>query len=266
MLVVIAIIGILITMLLPSLRRSMRLAAATICQYNLKEIGTSLAMYRLENSGWLPYVESARGISNGEVDPSKVPPWFMKLYPTYLQDPMILACPDDPYGHRLSAVRDRITTEVSVGDYASYGINNFIMTAGGGYLANIERHKPSRPLDTILMADLGPDTLYSGSKPTAVPGPSRNAGLMMWSDGYDPFSGLASSPWVTQRHNHGIHALTLGGGIRGVSTRDVLASPLRRSYPSCSAGGCALCNELNVFHYSFAEQHLFWWTGRVPTE
>jgi hypothetical protein len=87
----------------------------------------------------------------------------------------------------------------------------------------------------------------------------------MWSDDFDPLLG-ASAPWVTQRHNHGMHVLTMTGGLRSVKTANALRSPLRRHYDDCAAGGCVFCNELNQFHYSFADHHLFWWTGPVPQE
>src|SRR5262245_44955327 len=73
LLVVIALISLLITMLVPSLRRSMRLASATICQYNLSQINQSLTMYRLESAGWLPYVGTGDSAATGVIDVESLP-------------------------------------------------------------------------------------------------------------------------------------------------------------------------------------------------
>jgi len=264
LLVVIAIVGLLITILLPSLKRSMKLASATVCQYGLREIGHGITMYRLENDGWMPVVDPAPAVS-ATGGPADNAAWFVKLFPTYLQDPLILACPDDPYGHRMNISREKMRDPV-VADYPSYGINSFMLTYGDGMLSNIDRHQPTRPMDTILVADLGPDEIrHTGPSATSANGPERNGSLIMWGDGYDPFV-RGARPWVTTRHNQGINMLTITGGVREVRTADILRSPILRRYENCAGGGCTLCTELEWFHYSFAQQHLYWWTGPTPTE
>lgn len=260
LLVVISMIALLVSMLLPSMKRSMDLARATLCQHNLREIGQSLSMYRFENGGWLPIETQGNVSSSGQTINNA---WFVKMYPTYLPDPAILACPKDPYGYRMISARDKLMN-AEVTDYPSYGINSFILKAGGGFLGNLDRHQPTRPHDTILMADLGPDVVRHGQRSQSGRGPSRNNSVMMWSDGMDPFSGLASNPWVTTRHDHGINVLTLSGGIRHIKTDKMLRNPIRKFYDSCAAGGCTLCNELGMFHYSFAKARLYWWTGPTP--
>ena len=262
LLVVIALIGVLISLLIPSLKRSMELASATVCRYNLREIGHSLTFYRMENDGWLPVGEmSSAASANHEENQS----WFVRLYPNYLPDPLVLTCPNDPYAFRLVNDRSQLR-DPAVADFPSYGINSFIMSVGGGYLANLDRYRPSRPLDTILVADLGPDRIQDSVGPRRIDGPWRNSSLMMWGDGFDPFSGLPANPWVTTRHHHGINTLTLAGGVRDVGTAELLQRPIRGYYENCAAGGCSLCNELRLFHYSFAEDHLYWWTGSIPSQ
>lgn len=260
LLVVISVIALLISLMIPSMKRSMDVARSTLCQHNLREIGQSLSMYRFENKGWLPIKTKGNISSTGEPVNNA---WFTKMYPTYLSDPAILACPKDPYGYRMIEARDHLQNP-EVTDYPSYGINSFILQAGGGFLGNLDRQLPSRPHDTILMADLGPDVIRFGQKSATGIGPSRNDGMMRWTDGMDPFSGVAANPWITTRHNHGVNVLTLTGGIRHARTDHMLKNPIRKFYDNCAGGGCTLCNELGMFHYSFAKQHLYWWTGPTP--
>ena len=281
LLVVVSIIGFLMSILLPSLKRSMELAYATSCKANLRHIGQGTLLYTLENSGWLPVPSKeeqrapmsevqASSQSGGspvvDHEATGEAAWFGKLFPTYLGDPMVLRCPKDPFGFRMVTAKSRIS-DPSAANSASYGMNSFILTAGDGYLANIERHGPSRPLDTILLADAGPDRLWREdySNVGFVQGPERNQSMLSWGDRFDPFSYGQRRSWVTQRHGHGIHAVTLDGGVRSVGTTEVLRRRVQKYYRRCAAGGCTMCNELEVFHYSFAADRLFWWTGPVPT-
>ena len=262
LLVVIALIGLLIAILTPSLKRSMDLATSTVCQYNLREIGHGLMEYRIENDGWLPLPDEVSVVASSR--PTANTSWFVKLFPTYMPDPLTLMCPDDPFGYRLADDQSHLT-DAAVAEFPSYGLNSFIIGVGGGYLAHVDRKQPTRPHDTILVADLGPDRMNNPrrSRPSSF-GPTRNGSLMMWNDGFDPFSGLPANPWVTMRHHDGINMLTLTGGVRHVRTEPVLRTPIRRFYDDCAAGGCTLCRYFKVFHYSFAKEHLYWWTGPLP--
>jgi len=268
LLVVISMIGFLITLLLPSLKRSMALAHSTVCMSNLREIGQSLMAYRLENDGWLPSVDIP--------DPGQVQaledrdPWFVKLFPTYLNDPLILTCPADPYKFRMLKLGPRMESP-DLPDSSSYGINSFIMTAGSGFIAEADRQKPTRPHETILLADLGPDDGDEGTVRQTSPrvvrfvrGPSRNAGLLAWDDGFDPFKQRRARPWLTQRHNRGINVLTVAGGVRSANTSEVMKKPMGRYYTVGAAGDCTFCNVFRVPHYSFAKDRLFWWVGPAP--
>ncbi len=262
LLVVISIIGFLFSLLIPSLKKSTEMAAATVCRHHLRELGRGLEMYRMENDGWLPAGEPASSNSIKEV---KAEPWFGKLYPTHLPDPMVLRCPRDPYGPRVASASGRTRDQLIEG-YASYGLNDFLMTVGGGRFANVDRNLPRRPADTILAADLGPDDVGIVEGNGTIVAPARKDSLLMWSDGFDPFSDNKPNPWLTTRHGDGIHMLTLVGEVRDVRTSTVLRTPMLRRYPSCAAGGCTLCMSLKLYHYSFAKDQLFWWTGPVPPE
>jgi type II secretory pathway pseudopilin PulG len=263
LLVVISMIGFLIALLIPSLKRSVNLASSTICQHNLKQLGTSLLMYTTENDGWLPVtkvVESAAASAEPES-----PSWFAMLFPTYMPDPMLMRCPSDPFGNRMEQYRDNID-DPEAANAVSYGLNQFIMTAGGGYLANVERRHPKRPAQTILVADLGPDDMRYEERTRETSGPGRNGSLVAWGGGWDPYSDTPKSSWLTRRHGHGIHVLALDSSVHDVASDRILRSPVKRFYANCKAGGCALCNELSTPHYSFAKDHLYWWTGTIPAE
>jgi prepilin-type N-terminal cleavage/methylation domain-containing protein/prepilin-type processing-associated H-X9-DG protein len=83
LLVVIAIIALLIAILLPSLRRARNQARAVICQANLKQWGTILALYTEDNQGRVPHDNASaiwflRGSYIPDDDPSQ-PPIFHRL-------------------------------------------------------------------------------------------------------------------------------------------------------------------------------------------
>lgn len=270
LLVVIALIGMLMVTMIPSLRRSMEMASATVCKHNLDQLGKVLAMYRLENDGWLPM--GSGGDIAGQITDDATPEereamsaWFADLFPTYMTDPFAVTCPADPFRYRMSRVNGNMH-DPRVADFASFGINGFIMNAGQGQLARIERRGPTRPLDTILLADIGPDDSRPAGSRQRGPGPFRNSSLIRWDDGYDPFDVRPGDAWLTDRHGKGIHALTLSNQVREAQTIRIMAEPMRPFYSDCSSGGCTFCNDLRLYHYSFARDHLFWWTGPTPTE
>ena len=266
LLVVVGIIVVLISMLIPSLQRTMRLAASTVCMHNLREIGSGLTMYRYENDGWVP-TSLAEPPENSVTASAHREAWFLRLYPTYLSEPRVMTCPRDPYRYRLLEAPGGLASP-KAGDLASYGLNSFILNAAGGKLADLDRNLPSRPLDTILVADLGPDSMRDVRGRVPTNGPRRKAGLLSWDDGYNPVSTHMAAPWVTRRHGHGINMLTLAGGVRHARTEEVMRNPVKTYYEDCGGGGCSLCNERDpgrplILHYSFVRDRLYWWTGPI---
>ncbi|MCH8146534.1 MAG: prepilin-type N-terminal cleavage/methylation domain-containing protein [Planctomycetes bacterium] len=266
LLVVFGIIGVLISMLIPSLQRSMRLAASTVCMHNLKVIGDGLFMYRMDNDGWVP-TSLAEPPEASVTASAHREAWFVRLFPTYLAEAKVMTCPRDPFRFRLLEAPGGVK-DPRAGDLASYGLNSFILNAAGGKLADLDRHRPVRPLDTILVADLGPDSLRDVRGGIARNGPRRKESLLSWDDGYNPVSMHMAAPWVTRRHSHGINVLTLAGGVRHAQTDDVMRNPVKTHYPDCAAGGCSLCNNSDparplILHYSFARDRLYWWTGQI---
>ncbi len=293
------VIGIMLTMLIPSLRRSLDVAASAVCKHNLRSLGQSIMLYRVENDGWLPVnqdtlVPSALA-SSDDTKPEPTEAWFLKLYPVYMQDPFVLTCPSDPYSYRMEKF-SQDNADPDAADYPSYGINSFIMTAGSGSLANLDRQRPTRPGDIILSADLGPDetggTYASTKSPGAAGaganqesgasnkkknriggrsdfsfnGPRRNSSLLSWDDGYDPLASDMAGPWITARHGDGVNILTLTGDVRKARTKNLIGEKIRYHYIRCRAGGCTLCAmyaENRIYHYTFWQDRLFWWTGPI---
>jgi prepilin-type N-terminal cleavage/methylation domain-containing protein/prepilin-type processing-associated H-X9-DG protein len=74
LLVVIAIIVLLMAILMPTLQRVRNQARAAVCQANLKQWGTTLALYIEDSQGYLPfpsgYISILRGLSLSNDDPN----------------------------------------------------------------------------------------------------------------------------------------------------------------------------------------------------
>lgn len=81
LLAVVAIIGILLTLLAPAVSRVRERGRQTDCQSNLRQFGTALIVYRADHQG-----------SN--------PPWLSSLYPDYIDDKSLYICKSDPYRGR----------------------------------------------------------------------------------------------------------------------------------------------------------------------
>jgi prepilin-type N-terminal cleavage/methylation domain-containing protein len=255
-LLVVTIIAVLIGLLIPGVSQAIRQANSTVCMHNLREIGQALQIYRLECAGWLPNVDV--------IDKDRVSTWFVKLMPRPLADRTVMTCPEDPFKNRWRQLGEKADPS-ELANASSYGLNNFLMRAGDGYLSNVDRHEPSRPMNTLLVADIGPDRHFAPRRGEEGKGPPRNASMLQWDDSYDPNYEDEGYPWVTIRHGVGINVLTLGNSVTMARTLDVIRNPIRDYYPRCANGGCSICTELRgVEHYNLSTDQLYWYTGPLP--
>ena len=86
LLVVVAIIGILASMLLPSLSRARETAKRAVCQSNLKQISVAFEFYADDNDDFFPkYSGWLNVVGNGNNRPLNV----------YLEAPKVAECPSD---------------------------------------------------------------------------------------------------------------------------------------------------------------------------
>ncbi|MCM8525412.1 MAG: type II secretion system GspH family protein [Lentisphaeraceae bacterium] len=86
LMVVIAIIGILITMLIPSLTKARKAAESAVCLSNIKQTATAMIVYSQENNHFAPKHASHTG--NGP----RIS-WIERLYPEHLTNYLLTHCP-----------------------------------------------------------------------------------------------------------------------------------------------------------------------------
>jgi len=267
-LVVVAIIALLITILLPSLRVARAEAKAVTCQSSLRQVMVGVQTYQLAYAGEVPSNIWSEYDWPGPEDRGwskayKKNLWFYKLEKQYLPDPKVFICAADPFASRFDfAARrdDGLHNDTSVPS-CGYGMNYILRN-----MYKIEKFGPKRPANTILLAEVGPDdklvTAPLGFNST--PGqPWRDGGRIVWDDGAR--SWYTGPTWLTERHMGTINMSSIDGGVHRVRTTNMLRKRIRKFYEDCAAGDCHFCvyakDRGDSTHYSFRADRLWWWTG-----
>ena len=96
LLVVIAIISLLVSILIPSLKRAKELTRRVVCASNLHQIGVALMTYTADHHGDFP--EGGRTTSVPYFSDFYGRGWKKSLYPKYIQVPELCYCPTNGYG------------------------------------------------------------------------------------------------------------------------------------------------------------------------
>ena len=117
LLVVIAVIGILMTILLPSLHRARKAGYQAVCASNQKQLGIATFNYLKENSGfYMMNWKDSNWAQNGRSGPTDTSSWHYKLR-DYLsltmknsgqykeKIPNVLQCPMEPKSYKDNSVR-----------------------------------------------------------------------------------------------------------------------------------------------------------------
>ncbi|WP_428938790.1 prepilin-type N-terminal cleavage/methylation domain-containing protein [Fontivita pretiosa] len=149
LLVVIGIIVILISILLPTLARARRSAAAAKCLSNLRNMQLAHWMYIGENRGYLIQA----GFGHGGHALNEQAGWFNTLQ-RYYQSRLLVRCPADN-----STLWQRPLTPGGALRRSSYGINNFLdrelIPWGGPYVKISQIRRPAATVHFLELAHEG---------------------------------------------------------------------------------------------------------------
>lgn len=281
LLVVVAIIALLISILLPSLRNAKKQAQAAVCGSNLRQIMIALRGYQDEHKGWLPtnWDPSFQDVGSIWSEAgwwiSKKYLWFYNLVPQYLGDPNAYRCPGDPFYAQYDfeaatpAGGPRTNNQVpSCGYGLNYVLRHWQDERKAQHLCNTDAYPSQRPANTILLAEVGPDEQPGlwNCNTIGVAQPWRDGGRLIWDDGFRPW--YTGPTWLTARHLGSINMTAVDGSVKRVRTLEVLKDRIKKRYVECWGGAgnkyvCLLC-QVNVEHYSFSKAQMWWWVGPVP--
>ncbi len=131
LLVVVAIIGILASMLLPSLNRARQYAHRASCINNLKQIGSGLGLYTLDNKDYVIPTPSGDNPPSDMSQSNWQLGWDMHIL-RYLKNGKIFTCPgydkagiEPQYADGVEAkINQGLDNEIKVKGLKTYGINN----------------------------------------------------------------------------------------------------------------------------------------------
>jgi len=211
LLVVISVIVLLMAILLPVLQRVRNQARAAVCQSNLKQWGTTLALYIEDSQGYLPfpggYFSILRGMSFSNDDPNGPEPLNPVDTKGILLCPMaIRSGPEIPRTFRAWAWT--YNGEMIRG---SYGFNQWLF----GFMFDPSIHTGKHTPDIFsLSGRANIPTLLDATRPVSRPydlfGPRS---LEAWGSFWGPF--------CINRHNGHVNSLFLDWSVRKVGLKEL---------------------------------------------
>ena len=146
LMVVIAIIGVLVTMLLPSLQKARQEAERAVCTSNLKQTAVAMVVYSVENNDFAPY---NAGLNNPNIPRVS---WIQRMYPDYLGDHLATHCPSantPPDWYNTSTL---LWTNLAANQQI-VGTNNASTNGGAGHPQEASFSSVRTPTKTSLLLD-----------------------------------------------------------------------------------------------------------------
>jgi len=239
LLVVIAIIALLMAILLPTLQRVRNQARAMVCRANLKQWGTTLALYTEDNQGRLPHDPGSgmwllRGSALSEDDPNR-PDVYHNV-----QTEGIACCPMavrpaeteagefsssvDLGGSLLSQVRGTPGSIFAAWEIispgppfrCSYGFNGWLLSSGGFDARVPGTHRLHYPDIFTLRGMANVPTLLDSAMPWARPSQERERPP---SSEFRPVGMIGT--FCVNRHNGHVNGLFLDWSVRRIGLKEL---------------------------------------------
>ena len=154
-LVVVAIIGLLAAVLIPSLAAARHQARSRVCLSNCNQIGMAMQTYRMQYRDRFP----SSGGHGADADPKN---WWLSVLARHVKRPLLFRCPEEETAHFLDW-NDVNWDDVSPEQHAdylenyrwgSYALNYLVVKQPDPYCDHLSRIR--RPVYTVFVAESEP--------------------------------------------------------------------------------------------------------------
>ena len=207
LLVVVAIIGILSSLLLPSLSKARLKAQRAVCLANLKNMFPAVVMYSDNNTDYIPWSQRRAG----NVDPHV---WWRRQILTYMGD----------YPINSTNWNDLYIDELGEGVFACPNVNNGITTYNkGGYGWNLKYLGWGMTSSWAAGAPKKISKSVAPDETNAAGDCSDDDSLPSWEQNMFMAPSLRGLTGIGTRHSTGINRLWLDGHASGSSTSATFA-------------------------------------------